>query len=101
MSGKGMQEAGRKGWEGERAVRHNGAAAFINFWISVWDSGREERTERWTRGEREDTARWVNKAAKVKGQLLYQTRGMTHQFHSTTSVNKETNVSHCEKVSAF
>lgn len=30
MSGKGMQEAGRKGWEGERAVRHNGAAAFIN-----------------------------------------------------------------------
>lgn len=30
MSGKGMQEAGRKGWEGERAARHNGAAAFIN-----------------------------------------------------------------------
>lgn len=44
MSGKGMQEAGRKGWEGERAVSRNGVAAFINLWIS----GREEKTERWT-----------------------------------------------------
>lgn len=40
MSRKGMQEAGRKGWEGERAVRHNGAAAaFINPPVSVWDRG--------------------------------------------------------------
>lgn len=34
MSRKGMQEAGRKGWEGERPVGHNGTAAFINLWIS-------------------------------------------------------------------
>lgn len=72
MSRKGMQEAGRKGWEGERAVRHNGAAAFIN---PPPQCGREERMERWTQGAREDTARWVNKAAKVKGQLLYRMKG--------------------------
>lgn len=67
MSGKGMQEAGRKGWEGERAVRRNGTAAFINLWIS----GREERTERWTqRGRIPQDGR-----TKVEGRLLYQPRG--------------------------
>lgn len=41
---------------------------------------REERMERWTQGAREDTTRWVNKAAKVKGQLLYRSRGAKYLF---------------------
>lgn len=72
MSGKGMQEAGREGWEGERAVRHNGTAAFINLWIS----GREERTERWM-PKREGSAPW---ASKGQGLTASPTQGDKHSL---------------------
>lgn len=49
--------------------------------------------ERWTQGAREDTARWVNKAAKVKGQLLYRSRGVKYLFYCNNRVNKEKHLS--------
>lgn len=49
--------------------------------------------ERWTQGAREDTARWVNKAAKVKGQLLYQSTGVEYVFYCNNRVNKEQHLS--------
>lgn len=50
MSGKGMQEAGREGWEGEGAVRHNGTAAFINLWM--WEGGEHGEMDSKEGGER-------------------------------------------------
>lgn len=49
--------------------------------------------ERWTQGAREDTARWVNKAAKVKGQPLYRSRGVKYLFYCNTRANKEQHLS--------
>lgn len=74
MSGKGMQEAGRKGWEGERAVRRNGTAAFINRWISGREGGEDGEMD----SKREDTARWANKG---RGSTALPTQGDKHSFY--------------------